>query len=45
MELEWNETGDGIYWIDPDGTGAFEVFCDMTSSGSGWTLVDRKSVV
>ena len=28
-------TGDGTYWIDPDGTGAFEVYCDMTTDGGG----------
>jgi hypothetical protein len=32
-------TGDGLYRIDPSGADPFDVFCDMTRHGGGWTMV------
>ena len=43
--LDWQNNGytsDGVYTIDPDGTGgnaAYDCYCDMTNDGGGWTLV------
>ena len=35
-------SGDGVYWIDPDGSGGgepFEVYCEMSTKGGGWMLI------
>ncbi len=39
---EGASTGDGLYWIDPDGFGAVQVFCDMTTDGGGWIVCARQ---
>ena len=32
----------GVYTIDPDGSGAFDVFCDQTTSRGGWTVFQKR---
>ena len=32
----------GVYRIDPDGSGEFEVFCDQKTAGGGWTVFQKR---
>ena len=34
---EGTPTDSDYYWIDPDGTGAYEEYCDYGTVGSGWS--------
>jgi len=36
------KTSSGVYTIDPDDSGAFDVFCDQTTAGGGWTVFQKK---
>lgn len=32
----------GVYTIDPDNAGSFDVFCNQTLDGGGWTVLQKK---
>lgn len=32
----------GVFKIDPDGTGAFLVYCDQKTAGGGWTVIQKR---
>lgn len=32
----------GVYTIDPDNSGAFDVFCDQTTADGGWTVLRKR---
>ena len=32
----------GVYTIDPDGSGAFDVYCDHSTPSGGWTVFQKR---
>ena len=40
--LKAGKTTSGVYSIDPDAQGAFDVFCDQKTEGGGYVLIQQR---
>ena len=40
--IKSGERKDGVYTIKPDNLSAFDVFCDQTTAGGGWTVIQKR---
>ena len=42
MLYQSGQTFSGVYTIDLDGSGAFDVFCNQKTAGGGWTVSQKR---